>query len=54
MWMIKAGPGYELLGKRDLGEAIMATPAITGGMLIVRGERHLFALGASRGSRSRE
>jgi len=28
-----------------MGEALMATPALAGGMMIVRGERHLFAVG---------
>jgi hypothetical protein len=33
-----------------MGEPLMATPAISGGTLLIRGERHLFAI-ASVGSR---
>jgi outer membrane protein assembly factor BamB len=49
IFVIKAGPQYELLAKNDIGEPVMATPAIAGGLLIVRGERRLRAIGrASR------
>jgi hypothetical protein len=31
-----------------MGQPLMATPAISGGMLLVRGERDLFAIGGRR------
>jgi hypothetical protein len=30
-----------------MGQPLMATPAIAGGMMLVRGERELFAIGRS-------
>lgn len=45
--VVRAGDRYELLGTSEMGEAVMATPALSGDLLIVRGVRHLFALGAA-------
>jgi hypothetical protein len=44
VYVMKAGPQYELLNKNPMGEAMLATPAWADDMLIVRGERHLFAI----------
>ena len=44
MFIIRAGRSFELLGKNPMGEPLMATPAIAGGTMFVRGERHLFAI----------
>ena len=41
--VVKAGDRYEFLARNDLGEPIMATPAIVGGTLYVRTEHHLYA-----------
>ena len=43
--VVKAGPKYELLAINPLGEVCMATPAIADGLLFVRTEKHLIALG---------
>lgn len=45
MFVVKAGPKFELLGTNRIGQALMATPAISGGMMFVRAERDLFAIG---------
>ncbi|HWN97795.1 MAG TPA: PQQ-binding-like beta-propeller repeat protein [Blastocatellia bacterium] len=45
MFVVKAGPKFELLGTNKVGQALMATPAISGGMMFVRAERDLFAIG---------
>ena len=45
IFVVKAGPKFELLGKMEMGEPLMATPAIVRGKLIVRTERHLCAVG---------
>lgn len=45
MFVIRAGRTFELLGKHPMGEPLMATPAIAGGTMFVRGEKHLFAVG---------
>jgi outer membrane protein assembly factor BamB len=44
--VVKAGPAFALVGRNPMGQPLMATPAISGGMLLVRGERDLFAIGA--------
>src|SRR5262249_55550986 len=43
VFVIKAGPKYELLATNPVGEVMMATPAISDGLVIVRGINHLFA-----------
>ena len=45
IFVVKAGDKFELLGKNSIGQLLMATPAISGGMMFVRGERDLFAIG---------
>ena len=44
VYVVKAGPQYELLAKNLIGEPILATPALAGDLLLVRGARHLFAI----------
>ena len=45
VFVVKAGPKYELLATNPVGEVMMATPAISDGMVIVRGIHHVFAFG---------
>lgn len=45
VYVIRAGPLYELMAVNPMGEAMIATPAISGGMLIVRGQHHVFGIG---------
>ena len=45
VFVVKAGPTFELLAKNAMGEPIMATPAIAGSLLIVRTEKQLVAIG---------
>jgi outer membrane protein assembly factor BamB len=44
--VVKAGPEYRLLATNPVGEVLMATPAISDGVLFIRGLRHVFAVGA--------
>jgi outer membrane protein assembly factor BamB len=44
VYVVKAGPQFELLAKNSVSEPVLATPALTGDLLIVRGARHLFAI----------
>jgi outer membrane protein assembly factor BamB len=44
VYVVKAGPQYELLSKNPMGEPVLATPALAGDLLIIRGARHLFAI----------
>ena len=43
--VVQAGVAFEVLAKNDLGEPIVASPALAGGRLFVRGTRHLFCIG---------
>jgi outer membrane protein assembly factor BamB len=45
--VVKAGPKYELLATNQMGELLMATPAISDGIIFVRGLQHLFAIADS-------
>ncbi len=45
IFVIAAGPAYKQVAVNDLGELLMATPAIAGGAMFVRGRNHLFAIG---------
>ena len=40
-----AGDAFEVLSRNDLGERIMATPALVDGTVYVRTERKLYAFG---------
>jgi outer membrane protein assembly factor BamB len=42
-----AEPKYKSLGRNDLGEGVMATPAVADGRLYVRGNEHLYCIGKS-------
>jgi hypothetical protein len=48
VFVVKAGPTYELLGKNSIGEIVMATPAVSDGVIFVRGLKNLYALGARK------
>jgi outer membrane protein assembly factor BamB len=55
VFVIKAGPQYELLAVNAIGEVVFATPAISGKMIIVRGQNHVFAFGdAAEGANKAE
>jgi outer membrane protein assembly factor BamB len=45
VFVVKAGRKFELLARNPMGQALMATPAISEGMLIVRGENTIYAIG---------
>jgi outer membrane protein assembly factor BamB len=44
IFVVKAGPKHELLATNPMGEVLMATPAISDGMIFVRGQHNLFAI----------
>ncbi len=50
VFVVKTGPKYELLATNRVGEVMMATPAISDGLLIVRGLKHVYAFGAAGGA----
>jgi outer membrane protein assembly factor BamB len=51
--VVKAGPQFEILARNRFGEPLMATPAVAGGMLIVRTQHHLWGIGYQRSSAPR-
>jgi outer membrane protein assembly factor BamB len=44
IYVVRAGPKFELLATNSMGELMMATPAISSGTLFVRTQHHLFAI----------
>lgn len=44
VFVVKAGSTFELLARNPVGEVMIATPAITDRMLILRGQHHLFGI----------
>ncbi|MBI2687851.1 MAG: PQQ-binding-like beta-propeller repeat protein [Acidobacteria bacterium] len=44
VYVFKPGAKYEQVAVNTMGETVMATPAISGGTLFIRGARHLFAI----------
>ena len=49
MLVVRAGPTLEPIATNPIGELLMATPALSEGVLYVRGMSSLFAIGAGRG-----
>ena len=48
-FVLASGREYKLLAqKRAAGETVMATPAIADGVLYIRGQKHLFAVGSKK------
>jgi outer membrane protein assembly factor BamB len=45
MNVIKPGPEFNLVAKNELNERTFASPAISGGQLFVRGDKHLYCIG---------
>jgi hypothetical protein len=50
IFVVKAGPHFELLQKNTMNEPLMATPAIAGGLLLVRTQHRLWAIGGKGGA----
>jgi len=49
-FVIKAGPKHEVLTTNSVGEPVYASPAVSHGMIFIRGEKHLFCFGGPRDS----
>ena len=45
MRVVKPAPEFRLKARNELGEKCFASPAISGGQLFLRGDKHLFCLG---------
>jgi outer membrane protein assembly factor BamB len=46
MTVVKPGPSFESVARNELGEKTFASPAVSGGRLFLRGEQHLYCIGA--------
>ncbi len=44
IFVLKAGDKFELLAQNPMGEVLMATPAISDGMIFIRGIKNLYAI----------
>ena len=47
-YVLAPGREYKLLAQNEVGETVMATPAIADGVLYIRARKHLFAVGAKK------
>lgn len=45
-FVIKAGPVHEVIRTNNVGEPVMASPAIANGKVFIRGDKHLYCIGA--------
>ena len=45
VYVVKSGANFELIAKNIVGEICMATPAISDGMIFIRGQHHVFGMG---------
>lgn len=46
-YVVRAGDEYELLATNELGESVLSSPAVSGGVLYFRTRGHLVAVGAN-------
>ena len=46
VYVVKAGPKMEVLAHNNVGEVVMATPALSVGVLFIRTMKHVYAIGA--------
>ena len=42
--VVQAGRSFKLLSQNDMGEAIMASPAVSGGEFFIRSDKHLYCI----------
>jgi outer membrane protein assembly factor BamB len=47
VYVVKAGPAFELLATNDMREPVLASPALSEGLMLWRTQKHVVALAAS-------
>ena len=47
IFVVRAGPKHEVLGKNSISEPVQVSPAIANGRIYIRGDKHLFAIGST-------
>ena len=45
IFVVKAGPKYELISENPMDGIVMATPAISDGLMFIRTQHHVFGIG---------
>ncbi len=48
VYVVQEGTEFKLLSKNPIAEPSMATPAIANGVILIRGQKHLFAIGMKK------
>ena len=48
VYVLKAGPTFEVLAKNAMGETCLASPAISGGVIFIRTASRIVAVGAGK------
>ncbi len=46
--VVRPGPKLDVVAQNELGESCYASPAISDGQILFRGEKHLISIGAER------
>jgi outer membrane protein assembly factor BamB len=46
--VVKAGPKFEILARNEVGEMVIASPAVSRGQIFLRGKKHLFCIGEKK------
>ena len=46
--VVRPGPRLEVIAENELGEPTYASPAISQGQIFIRGENHLYSIGAKK------
>jgi hypothetical protein len=47
--VVRASKQFELIATNELGEQTYASPALSNGQIFIRGEEHLYCIGANAG-----
>jgi outer membrane protein assembly factor BamB len=48
IYVLKAGPAFQVLAKNSMGEACLASPALSGGVIYLRTASRIVAVGAGK------
>jgi outer membrane protein assembly factor BamB len=48
VYVLKAGPAFEVLAENDMTESVLSTPAISEGSLLYRTQNHVIAIRAAQ------
>jgi hypothetical protein len=46
---VKSGDQYQEIGRAEIGEHVLASPAFADGRIFIRGKKHLFCFGRNKG-----